>query len=159
VARAASAEDESALCAEAVDDGHGDDDDDLDVPLAQRWRRLNYRGRTWIRVPVRGRTWREGREVAAGAGAGWRHAWSGAPQETAETYIKATRREGLGLFVRRRTPAGAVVAEFDGELIVESHAVRHRNDKSYGTHFLKIPGGVASESRGTHMDGCQHVSG
>jgi len=25
----------------------------------------------------------------------------------AETYIKATRREGLGLFVRRRTPAGA----------------------------------------------------
>jgi len=51
-----------------------------------------------------------------------------------------------------------VVAEFDGELIVESYAVRHRNDASYGTHFLKIPGGVASESKGTHLDGCQHVA-
>ena len=42
-------------------------------------------------------------------------------QEDAKS-VKATRREGLGLFVtvRRYTPAGAVVAEFDGELIVES---------------------------------------
>ena len=88
----------------------------------------------------------------------WRRAWRDAPREVAETYIKATRREGLGLFVRRFTPAGAVVAEFDGELIVESLAVRHRNDKSYGTHFLKIPGGVASAGRGTHLDGCLHVA-
>ena len=76
----------------------------------------------------------------------------------AETYIKATRREGLGLFVRRNTRAGAVVAEFDGELIVESPAVRHRRAASYGTHFLKIPGGVASDSKGTHLDGSQHVA-
>ena len=161
-ARAALQEDEAALRAEAVDGGHGDGDDDgLDVPLAQRWRLLQHGGRSWIRVPVPRRDWRRGQDrYTPGASTAWRRAWndSEAPRAMAETYIKATRREGLGLFVRRWTRAGTVVAEFDGELIVESLAVRHRSDGSYGTHFLKIPGGVASEIRGTHLDGSRHLA-
>ena len=158
-ARAAQAEDEASLLAEALDDGHSNgDDDELDVPLAELWRCLRHGDRSWIRVPVPSRAWRQGQQLAPGAAAAWRCAWTAAPQAMAETYIKATRREGLGLFVRRNTRAGAVVAEFDGELIVESPAVRHRRAASYGTHFLKIPGGVASDSKGTHLDGCQHVA-
>ena len=51
-ARAAQVEDEASLLAEAVDDHGNGDDDELDVPLAELWRRLKHGGRGWIRVPV-----------------------------------------------------------------------------------------------------------
>ena len=91
------AEDEAALRAEAVDPSP-EEQCTANLPAAEPWRMLVRRDgdRAWIRVPVPARDIR------------WK---KNTPPTTAETYLKRTRREGPGLFVRHDVRAGTVVAE------------------------------------------------